>query len=255
MRVDTLGCSGGIGGLARTTALRVDSDILIDCGTGVGDLALEDLMQIDHVFLTHSHLDHIALLPLLIDTVCEIRGRPLTVYAQEETLRTLRAHVFNWLVWPDFTAIPDRLHPMLMMHPIRSGETLQLGTRRLHVLPAQHTVPTVGYCVESERGEQLAFTGDTSVCDSLIDALNGFTRLRYLLIETAFPNEHQNLAHAAHHLAPVLLHAFLGRLRGAPQVMITHFKPGYAERTAQEVLNYTGSLQIGILSNGQSFDL
>src|SRR5258705_5612630 len=59
MRLRVLGCSGGIGGRhLRTTSFLVDSDILIDAGTGVGDLTLAELSQIDHIFVTHSHLDH-----------------------------------------------------------------------------------------------------------------------------------------------------------------------------------------------------
>lgn len=50
MKINVLGCSGGIGSGLRTTALRVDASTLLDCGTGVGDLPLEELFQIKHVF-------------------------------------------------------------------------------------------------------------------------------------------------------------------------------------------------------------
>ena len=69
MRIRVLGCSGGIGAGSRTTALLVDDDVLIDAGTGIGDLALEDMDSIRHVFLTHSHLDHVAGLPMLADRI------------------------------------------------------------------------------------------------------------------------------------------------------------------------------------------
>ena len=40
MRLRVLGCSGGIGGRhLRTTSFLVDNDVLIDAGTGVGELA------------------------------------------------------------------------------------------------------------------------------------------------------------------------------------------------------------------------
>ena len=67
MKIKILGCSGGIGGELRTTSMLVDGDILIDAGTGVGDLSIEELLAIDHIFITHSHLDHIAFIPLLLD--------------------------------------------------------------------------------------------------------------------------------------------------------------------------------------------
>ena len=104
--VEVLGCSGSIG-IPRqgTTSFLIDSDILIDAGTGVGDLSIAELSRIDHVFVTHSHLDHIACLPLMVDTVGELRDTPLTVWTTAPTLEVLRRHIFNWSFWPDFTEI------------------------------------------------------------------------------------------------------------------------------------------------------
>ena len=64
MKVRVLGCSGAIAKDCRTTSFLIDNDVLIDAGTGVGDLTLDEMRQIDQVFLTHSHLDHVAALPL-----------------------------------------------------------------------------------------------------------------------------------------------------------------------------------------------
>src|SRR5690554_6896039 len=139
MRLRVLGCSGGIGGShLRTTSLLVDSDILIDAGTGVGDLSVAELTAIDHVFLTHSHLDHIASIPFMLDTVGQLRERPMTVYALPETIDALQRHIFNWTVWPDFTAIPNRVAPVLRYEPIAEGQTVMLGGRRITALPANH---------------------------------------------------------------------------------------------------------------------
>ncbi|HHO60058.1 MAG TPA: 3',5'-cyclic-nucleotide phosphodiesterase, partial [Thiotrichales bacterium] len=60
MKVRVLGCSGGICQSVATTSFLVDDDILIDAGTGVGDLTLAEMAAIRTVFITHSHLDHIA---------------------------------------------------------------------------------------------------------------------------------------------------------------------------------------------------
>ena len=79
MQIKVLGCSGGIGGNMRTTSLLVDDDVLIDAGTGVGDLSLDALLKIDHIFVTHSHLDHIGFIPLLVDTVMGLRAQPVSL--------------------------------------------------------------------------------------------------------------------------------------------------------------------------------
>jgi len=66
MKVRILGCSGGIGGRhLRTTSILVDSDILIDCGTGVADLSIAELAQIDHVFLKETGIEMNSLEDLL----------------------------------------------------------------------------------------------------------------------------------------------------------------------------------------------
>lgn len=96
MQIKILGCSGGIGGDLRTTSMLVDNDILIDAGTGVGDLTMDELLMIDHIFITHSHLDHITFIPLLLDTAMGFRTEPITIHGSHEIISTLRTHIFNW---------------------------------------------------------------------------------------------------------------------------------------------------------------
>lgn len=251
MKLKVLGCSGGIGGpSARTTAFLADSDILIDCGTGVGDLELEALMRIDHVFVTHSHLDHIAAIPLLVDAVGEMRGVPITVYAAPEVLRILRAHIFNWLVWPDFTTIPDRRRPFLRLQPLKVGESVRLGQRTITSLPALHSVPAVGYCLDS-GDRQLIYTGDTAHSLDVVAAINRCERLSHLIIETAFPDEQQGLAIASRHLCPAMVVAMLEELTVSPRVHISHLKPGHGERILSQIAAAGSRFQPAALRQGQ----
>jgi ribonuclease BN (tRNA processing enzyme) len=194
MKLKVLGCSGGIGGEnLQTTSLLLDDDILIDAGTGVTGLDLSQLARIDHVFLTHSHLDHVACLPFIADSAGELRDKPLVVYATAQTRSILEAHIFNWLIWPDFTVIPTPEQPFLRFVTIKLGETIRLGNRKITVLPAVHTVPAVGYQIDSGAA-CLVFTGDTMTNDALWRQLNDIVNLRYLIIETAFANRDIDLA-------------------------------------------------------------
>ncbi|MFA7318936.1 MAG: 3',5'-cyclic-nucleotide phosphodiesterase, partial [Sulfuricella sp.] len=163
MKLTVLGCSGGIGAGLRTTAMLLDEDILIDAGTGVGDLTLEAMRRIDHVFLTHSHLDHVTSLPFLLDSTGDMRDRPVTVHALPETIAVLREHLFNWKLWPDFTRIPEPDRPFLRFETIHTGQTVELGGRRITALPALHVLPAVGYLLDSGQAS-LAFSGDTIAC-------------------------------------------------------------------------------------------
>ncbi len=256
MKVRILGCSGGIGGRhMRTTSMLVDHDVLIDAGTGVGDLTLAELAQIDHVFLTHSHLDHICSIPFLVDTVGGMRTKPLVVHALPETLEVLRDHIFNWKVWPDFTVIPDVEHPFMSYAPLALGDSVTVRRRRFATLPANHTVPAIGYSVTGESGGTLVFTGDTTNNDALWPIVNRIRNLRYLIIETAFCNRERVLAEASKHLCPVMLAEELSKLERDPEIFITHLKPGEIELTMQEIEEDAGEFNPRMLQNGQVFEL
>ena len=255
MRVKVLGCSGGIGGRhLRTTSLLVDQDILIDAGTGVEELSFADLKLIDSVVLTHSHLDHISTLPMLVDTVGEFRDKPLTVYATSATIAIIREHIFNWKIWPDFSEIPSVESPFMHFVPIELGETLVFGTRRITVLPAVHTVPAVGYLLDSGTSS-LAFSGDTGENEGFWKALNTVDNLRYLIIETAFPDGQRKLALASRHLCPSLLASELAKLSRPAEIFITHLKPGHVEETMREIEEVAAAYRPRMLQNNQIFDL
>ena len=254
MKIRVLGCSGGIGGGLRTTALLADDDILIDAGTGVGDLSLESLAKIDHIFVTHSHLDHVTSIPFLVDTVCWMRRSPVVVYGIKEVLDILRAHLFNWKIWPDFTQIPDGDKPFMVYREIRVGESVEIGGRRLTAIPANHTVPAVGYLVESPHSA-LIYSGDTSINDELWKTVNATRNLKYLIIETAFSNKERDIAIASKHLCPQMLAQELEKMHVNPEVYITHLKPGEGALTMKEVSQAAGRWRPRMLENNQEFSL
>jgi len=254
MRIRVLGCSGGIGGGLRTTALLVDEDVLIDAGTGVGDLPLQALARIDHIFVSHSHLDHVTSIPFLVDTVGGMRSAPVTVYGIKETLDTLRTHLFNWKLWPDFTQIPDAARPFLAYREIRVGETVDLDGRRITAIPANHTVPAVGYALDSGRSS-LIYSGDTWVNDGLWRVVNATANLKYLIIETAFSDKEHDVAMASKHLCPRVLALELAKMRASPEVFITHLKPGEVALTMKEVGEAAGRWRPRMLENNQEFSL
>lgn len=254
MRIAVLGCSGGIGGASRTTALRVDDDVLIDCGTGVGDLELEELVRIDHVFLTHSHLDHVALLPMLADARVGRRHAPLTVYALPETIATLRACMFNGQLWPDYTALPSLDQPYLRLSPVRIGQPVALGTRGITPLPVRHAVPAVAYRLDSGAAS-LVFSGDTTFDEAFWDAVNGIANLRHVIMETTFLNDNEAGCQLSGHTNAHLLAQGLSRLTRPVSLHITHMEPGREEQTWAEVLAAAESHRPGRLQRGQLIEL
>jgi len=255
MKIRVLGCSGGIGGRhLRTTSLLVDHDILIDAGTGVGDLSVAELALLDHVFLTHSHLDHVACLPFIVDTVGDMRNKPLTLHATQATLEIIKTHIFNWSIWPDFSEIPNKDKPFLRFEEIKVGEKIVIDGRNITALPANHTVPAVGYAIDSGAAS-LVFSGDTTTCDDLWKAVNKIRNLRYLIIETAFSNREKQLAIVSKHLCPDMLRDELLKLQREAEIYITHLKPGHMELTMQEIEECVGEYKPRMLQNNQVFIL
>ena len=263
MKVRVLGCSGAIAKDCRTTSFLLDHDLLVDAGTGVGDLTLAEMRGIDHVLLTHSHLDHVAALPLMVDAVAAQRTRPIQIHALQGTIDALKAHIFNNTIWPDFSRIPTPAAPFISFHPLTVGQTLLLAGKQVEVLPAVHTVPAVGYAVAGSKGCWV-FTGDTEINPALWARINQMN-VAMLVIETAFSNRERDLAKRSRHLSPHALASELDCIERGKNypIYITHTKPAETELIMDEVQRFDQthpqgqnlSHDIRWLRAGQEFEL
>lgn len=263
MKVRVLGCSGAISKDCRTTSFLLDHDLLVDAGTGVGDLTLEEMCRIDHVLLTHSHLDHIAALPLMVDAIAAQRSTPVQIHALQGTIDALKTHVFNDVIWPDFSRIPTPQSPFVSFHPLELGQTLCLGGKQVEVLPAVHTVPAVGYAVTAPTGCWV-FTGDTEQNPALWTRLNQLD-VAMLVIETAFSNREHDLARRSRHLSPDALASELSCIAEGKKfpIYITHTKPAETALIMAEVQRLDPHQSRGLhaapdirwLKAGQEFEL
>lgn len=258
MIIQVLGCSGAIAQGCRTTSFLLDDRVLIDAGTGVGDLSPEALARIDHILVSHSHLDHILAIGLLADTVLRRRQAahrpPIVVHALPETLAALRAHIFNGVIWPDFTRLPSAEAPVLAFRPFEVGEVLPIATHRIEVLPAAHTVPAVGFGVDGGPAGWWIYTGDTGPNPALWQRLADLP-VSQLVIETAFSDDEQDLAHISQHLHPAQLEQELAKLPGSVDVHITHIKPGEVEAVMAGIAGIETRHKISALRAGQSLCL
>lgn len=235
--------------------MLIDDDVLLDAGTGVGDLTMPELLRIRHVFLTHSHLDHVAGLALFLDTVFGAEpGTPVNVYARAETLAALREHLFNWVIWPDFSQLPDAENPMLNFVVCDPGSVVPVGDRRVRAVSVKHSVPALGFCFT--QGERvLAVSGDTATNESLWPVLNELPGLDVLIIEVSFPNAAAELARDSGHYCPASLAEDLAKLRHQPNIWLTAMKPGEEQIILDEVRRALPQRHVNMLNRGTVIDL
>jgi len=257
-----LGCSGGIGKDLRTTSFLLNDNILIDAGTGVGDLTLDQLKKIDYLFLTHSHLDHICSLPFILDAVGMSRSKPLTVFGIPETIKALQDHIFNNVIWPDFTKIPSPENPCVVFEKIEVGQSIAIDQVQITALPVNHSIPGNGYWIDSGEGA-LVFSGDTGPSELFWNAINTKVQehgqgqssnsyLKHLIIETSFTNAESELAKLSGHYHPDLLAKDLQGRSSACNVWITHLKPDESNKIMQEIaLHLEGKHNAKSLKHGQ----
>jgi len=255
LKVRVLGCSGSIAAGCRTTSFLIDGDILIDAGTGVGDLTQEEIAGIDHIFLSHSHLDHVFAVGLLADTGLRLREAhkrpPVQVHALPQTLDALRKHIFNGVIWPDFTRIPSPSHPALAFGELTVGQRIEVAGRYIEVLPAAHTVPAVGFAITAApQAPAWVYTGDTGPNPALWQRLATLP-VHTLVIETAFGDDEEALARISQHLCPTMLEGELRALGDHVNVLITHIKPGEVDAVMREISTYVSTHRVRALTTGE----
>ena len=233
MKIRILGCSGGLGPGRRTTSFLVDDELLIDAGSGLEQLNMEQLLKIRHVLITHAHIDHILGLPLMLGTIYEQHQVPVRVHALDEVLTALHQHVFNWTLWPDFTCLP-RERPILELMPVVQDRCHDVGGYKVVPLPATHPVPSAGFWVADAEGRSFAFTGDSGFHPPFWQRVNTH-RPQLVIADVSFASESADLAADSGHMMVEQLEQVLSLLEYRPEIRATHFKVGQEERLARRL--------------------
>ena len=245
--VKVLGSSGTKTKTAGTTSFQISKSIIVDAGNVINILG-EQAQFINHVFLTHSHSDHIIDLPFLIESFFEIRTEPLIVYASKETICALKEHTFNNSIWPDFSNINllESDKKSLIFEEIKENETIYIENYSIKAINAEHMEGSFGFVISKEDKEAYVISGDTYLNDALIEEINSNPKIRLLLIECSFPNRLEQLAYTSKHLTPNLLLSMLGKIKNKKlQVFVYHIKHLYLERIQEEIK------ELNILNNGK----
>lgn len=225
MILRVLGASGAEFPGFNPPAFLIDGAFLLDAGT-IGAVLDEDAQwDIRDILLTHSHLDHIRGIPFLADNIImKNKKHSVTIMGIPATLDTLKTHLLNGTVWPDFTKIPNAENPVLKLKPITLNKAFKLNGYKFTAYHVSHTVPAVGYVVESPDGRRLLYTGDTGPSNEIWRA--AAKPLHAAIIEVSMPNDMHDMAILTGHLTADLLEVELAKMKLQPDmILITHPKP------------------------------
>jgi ribonuclease BN (tRNA processing enzyme) len=227
MKVRVLGCYGGEMPGYRTTCLMLNGNILIDAGAITSALSLVEQRKIDAIVLSHSHLDHIRDLGFLADNIFGQRDRPVRIYGLPETLRQLRSHVLNNLVWPDFSVLPTPEKSVISFHELHENEPVMIEGIEFTTVKVDHTVATAGFVIKNQNST-LVFSGDTGPTEALWAQVAKNGGASTVVLETSFPDRMTALAQASGHLTPMMAKQEQKKFdRPGQKVRIFHLKPQF----------------------------
>jgi ribonuclease BN (tRNA processing enzyme) len=254
MKIRVLGAYGAEGLTERPSALLVNERTLVDAGSVTGALTVPEQLAIEHVLISHAHLDHIVGLAFLTETLaCIDATRPITLTSVAPVVEALRTAVFNNVVWPDFARIPSAGAPVVKYRPLVEEAEQRVGELWVTPVGVTHTVPTAGFIVhDGSRG--FIYSGDTGPTKALWQAARGLTGIRAVILECAFPNRLTALAEAAKHLTPDLVQQEIDKLPADVPVWIFHVKPQFFPETAEELARIDPR-RVSLLEQDKTYEL
>ncbi len=156
----------------NTTCMEMDYNgerIIFDAGTGIRDLGLSLLRgkpRKIHLFITHTHWDHIQGFPFFAPAY--VPGYDITIYASPNVDKDLKS-IFEGQL--DRAYFPVQLEDMQARLEFKylGDEPVQIGGARISWEYTFHPSPTVGYKIEI-GGKRLAFIPDNEFLKGYLDA-------------------------------------------------------------------------------------
>jgi len=230
----------------------VNDQVVIDAGS-VGFVSpLEVQKKVEHVFLSHSHIDHLASLPIYVDNVYTPGPECPTIYGGPETLDSIKKHIFNDCLWPDMIRLSGEETPFLKLSELSAEQPVQVGRLTITPVSLTHVVPTFGFILDDGESA-VAIVSDTSPTERVWELINQNKRIRGLFLESSFPNSFEWLAEKAMHLTPNLFKTELTKLQHDVPVIAVHIKIAF-EPTVRAELKSLGLANVQIGEPGKTYE-
>jgi len=212
----------------------INGNVGIDLGcTGFYGTPYEQ-ERIKHVFLTHSHTDHTASLPIFVENAWTPAGNCPTIYGSRETLDAMRKHIFNDVMWPDFVDLSTRMPPFLRLSEIEAENPVEAAGLSVTPVPVHHVVPTFGYVV-SDGHSAVIFGADSGPTHRIWEVAHQTPNLRAVFLEACFPNSLDGLAKASLHLTAKMFAGEVAKIPAGVKVIAIHIKVRYRDLVISEL--------------------
>ena len=235
VNIKVIGCSGAELPGYRIPAFLLNEEILFDAGTLTNVFSEKAQFKIRNIFITHAHLDHLRGIPFLVDNITmRNMSQRVNIFSITPVLRTIKRHIFNSSIWPDFTLMPYPDNPILNLIKLRVGKPIEVNNYVITPYAVNHAVPAVGYLVEN-KNRRLFYTGDMAPSSNTWENI-GKKKIHCLIIDVSFPNNMEERAIRSGHLTSNLLEKELMKMHCRPgKVCITHMKPQYSKQIKNEL--------------------
>jgi 3',5'-cyclic-nucleotide phosphodiesterase len=250
-----IGCHGGETPRHRTSAFVLDERLAIDAGSLTSMLELDAQCALEAVLVSHAHLDHVRDLATIADNRAQQGCTPLLIAGTKPTISVLRKHFFNNLLWPDFTAIPNRRSPAIKYLELKPETPTRIAGYTVRAILVSHTIETSAFVVTGPDGRgSIAYSGDTGPTDRLWEVLDATPSLKAMLMEVSFPNDEQRVATLSGHHTPKTLAVDLKKLEKAKDLpfLLYHIKPSFQAKVERECARIKG-VSLTVLNLGDQF--
>ena len=238
MRLKVLGAYGASDAEHNLTGYLIDDWLAVDAGTLTSKLSLAQQARIQAVFITHSHADHIRDLPDLIQNRFSWNAPPLTIFAAKDVMQVLSDHIFNGLVWPDFTTFisPHTGKAAVCYRALTNGKRVTFNGAALTPVAVNHQIPASGVIIEM-NGQAMTFTGDTGPTNEIWKRTNKIANVVAIVTEASFPNDKQTLADDSAHLSPQTFGDELKKITVDAPVYASHRKIPFERDIESQIRN------------------
>lgn len=218
------------------TSFVINNQLAVDAGALPMALGRDKQLNLHSIFITHPHLDHLAGLPLMLDNIFSDMNHTVRVYAIEDTVQSLRNHIFNNIIWPDFTSFKNSRGVNLQFEIVEPNKTFQLGSLHITPVPVNHTVPTVGLVIEDENSA-VVLSSDTGDTEDLWAAARQTKHLSTAFIECSYPDRLATMAETYGHLCTSGMMAQADKIGRDNKIFAYHIKPAYMHEVWDELNN------------------